>query len=78
MERFKIVTDATSDCPKLCVLHRRRHHPMDVQIGGTTYSYSPGGPGITAEAFYAELRRGNTASTSQNQPADLYACFENT
>lgn len=66
MDGYQIFTDATSDlAPELTAgLPSVEMIPMNVEIGGTEYSY--GSPeGITAKEFYRLQRAGNFATTSQ-------------
>ena len=67
MDGYQIFTDATSDlAPELTAgLPSVEMIPMNVEIGGTEYSY--GSPeGITAKEFYRLQRAGNFATTSQS------------
>ena len=69
MDGYQIFTDATSDlAPELTAgLPSVEMIPMNVEIGGTEYSY--GSPeGITAKEFYRLQRAGNFATTSQINP----------
>lgn len=64
MDGYQIFTDATSDlAPELTAgLPSVEMIPMNVEIGGTEYSY--GSPeGITAKEFYRLQRAGNFATT---------------
>ena len=63
MDGYQIFTDATSDlAPELTAgLPSVEMIPMNVEIGGTEYSY--GSPeGITAKEFYRLQRAGNFAT----------------
>lgn len=73
MDGYQIFTDATSDlAPELTAgLPSVEMIPMNVEIGGTEYSY--GSPeGITAKEFYRLQRAGNFAIDLTNQPNDLF------
>lgn len=77
MAGYRIFTDATADLsPKLKEgLLPIEIIPMQVEIGGTEYTY--GTPdGITAREFYRLQREGNFASTSQINPAIYFKYFE--
>ena len=73
MDGYQIFTDATSDlAPELTAgLPSVEMIPMNVEIGGTEYSY--GSPeGITAKEFYRLQRAGNFCNDLTNQPNDLF------
>ena len=77
MDGYQIFTDATSDlAPELTAgLPSVEMIPMNVEIGGTEYSY--GSPeGITAKEFYRLQRAGNFATTSQINPTIYFKHFE--
>ena len=77
MDGYQIFTDATSDlAPELTAgLPSVEMIPMNVEIGGTEYSY--GSPeGITAKEFYRLQRGGNFATTSQINPTIYFKHFE--
>ncbi|MBR0164129.1 MAG: DegV family protein [Lachnospiraceae bacterium] len=73
---YRIVTDATfdlddhllNDLPPVTVI------PMDIIVGETSYLYGPGG-NIGLDQFYALLREGNFASTSQITPLRFETAF---
>lgn len=76
MSTYRLVTDATADLdpplyeglPEVSVI------PMDVMIGETAYLYGPGG-NLALKDFYAALRAGQFASTSQIVPDRFFATF---
>ena len=77
MDGYQIFTDATSDlAPELTAgLPSVEMIPMNVEIGGTEYSY--GSPeGITAKELYRLQRAGNFATTSQINPTIYFKHFE--
>lgn len=77
MGDYQIFADTTADlCPEMLKnLPPVQFVPMDVEIGGTNYTYGPGG-NLTVEAFYALQRAGNFASTTQIAPAAFLPWFE--
>ena len=77
MAEFQIFTDATADLSPtlLAGLPSVEIIPMQVEIGGTEYTY--GSPdGITATEFYRLQRAGNFATTSQINPTVYFQAFE--
>ena len=74
---YRIITEATADLnsellaglPEVTVI------PMFVQVDGVEYQFGPGG-NISAGEFYAQLRSGKFASTSQINPAVYRSYFE--
>lgn len=74
---YQIFTDATADlCPEMLeALPAVTFIPMEVELGGSSYTYGPGG-NLTAEQFYAAQRTGLFASTSQINPAVYRDAFE--
>ena len=77
MAEFQIFTDATADLSPtlLAGLPSVEIIPMQVEIGGTEYTY--GSPdGITATEFYRLQRAGNFATTSQINPTVYFQYFE--
>ena len=66
---YQIITDATADLNEelLAGLPEVRIIPMHVQVNGKEYMFGPGG-NITNEEFYAYLRSGQFATTSQINP----------
>lgn len=77
MADYQIFMDATADCSTE-LLHRYpsvKNIPMQVEIGGRSYLYGPGGD-ITVEQFYALQKQGNYATTSQITPQAYRDTFE--
>ena len=77
MGNYQIFTDATADLtPELMAgLPSVEIIPMQVEIGGTEYTY--GSPeGIAAKEFYQLQRAGNFATTSQINPTIYFQSFE--
>lgn len=77
MGNYQIFTDATADLlPALLAgLPSVEIIPMQVEIGGTEYTY--GSPeGITATEFYRLQKAGNFAATSQINPTIYFQRFE--
>ena len=76
MSGYRLVTDATADLnphlyeglPEVVII------PMDVMIGEESYLYGPGG-NLDLKTFYAKLREGQFASTSQIVPDRFFATF---
>ena len=71
---YRIFTDATADFPgeapaNVTVI------PMAVNVGGQNFLYGPGG-NLTTAQFYANLRNGLFASTSQINPETYRSYFE--
>ena len=77
MPEYRIFTDATADmCPEMLEdLPPVEIIPMQLEIGGSEYSYGPVGT-ITAEKFYRLQRAGNFARTSQINPCVYFEHFE--
>ncbi len=77
MATYQIFTDSTADLSPAMLedLPRVEIVPMQVEIGGTAYTYGPQGT-ISAGAFYDLQRKGNFASTSQINPSVYLAHFE--
>lgn len=74
---YQIITDATADLNDelLSGLPEVRIIPMNVQVNGREYLFGPGG-NIDCDEFYAFLRSGQFASTSQINPATYREYFE--
>ena len=74
---YQIFTDATTDLNEemLWGLPNLEIIPMEVLIGGGTYTYGPKG-NLTVNQFYKMQRGGAFASTSQISPGTYRACFE--
>ena len=74
---YQIITDATADLNDelLSGLPEVRIIPMNVQVNGREYRFGPGG-NIDCDEFYAFLRSGPFASTSQINPATYREYFE--
>ena len=74
---YQIITDATADLNDelLAGLPEVRIIPMNVEVGGREYLYGPGG-NIECGEFYAFLRNGEFASTSQINPEVYREHFE--
>ena len=74
---YQIITDATADLNDelLSGLPEVRIIPMNVQVNGREYLFGPGG-NIDCDEFYAFLRNGQFASTSQINPATYREYFE--
>lgn len=74
---YRIFTDATADLnaalqsglPQIEII------PMDVQVGEVSYTYGPQG-NLMPDRFYAMLREGQFASTSQINPQVYRKSFE--
>lgn len=74
---YQIFTDATADMnsemqfglPNIEVI------PMEVVVGGTVYTYGPGG-NLTPKRFYQMLREGAYANTTQIKPDTYREAFE--
>jgi DegV family protein with EDD domain len=75
--QYQIFTDATADMsetmrkglPAIEVI------PMEIDLEGTARTYGPGGD-LTAKEFYALLREGSFATTSQINPEVYQSAFE--
>lgn len=77
MADYQIVTDATADLsPELLEATRAAVISMNLDIDGAPYVYGPEGGTISPAQFYAALREGKTATTSQINPTDYEAYFE--
>ena len=74
---YQIITDATADlnAELLAGLPEVRIIPMNVQVNGREYLFGLGG-NIDCDEFYAFLRNGQFASTSQINPATYREYFE--
>ena len=74
---YQIITDATADLNDelLTGLPEVKIIPMHVQVNGKEYLFGPGG-NITNEEFYAYLRAGQFATTSQINPETYREHFE--
>ncbi len=74
---YQIITDATADLNEelLAGLPEVQIIPMHVQVNGREYLFGPGG-NLTTEEFYAWLRAGQFASTSQINPETYREYFE--
>ena len=74
---YQIITDATADLNEelLAGLPDVKIIPMHVQVNGKEYLFGPGG-NITNEEFYAYLRSGQFATTSQINPETYRDHFE--
>ena len=74
---YQIITDATADlnAELLAGLPEVRIIPMNVQVNGRDYLFGPG-RNIDCDEFYAFLRNGQFASTSQINPATYREYFE--
>ena len=74
---YQIITDATADLNDelLSGLPEVRIIPMNVQVNGREYLFGPGG-NIDCDEFYAFLRSGQFASSSQINPATYREYFE--
>lgn len=74
---YQIITDATADLTEelLTGLPFLEIIPMEVNIGGMTHCYGPGGT-ITPQKFYELLKDGKFASTTQINPDTYTRCFE--
>ncbi|MDO4343764.1 MAG: DegV family protein [Eubacteriales bacterium] len=72
MPAYQIFTDATADLSPemLSRMGSVKIIPMEVEIGGKTYSYAPDGD-ISPHEFYELQKAGNFASTSQIN-SDIY------
>jgi len=77
MTDYQLFTDATADLSEsfMVGLPKVEVIPMKVEICGKEYLFGPGG-NISAEEFYALLRKGNFASTSQINPTVYFSYFE--
>lgn len=77
MAAYQIFTDATADLAPSLLARQPNVQilPMEVEIGGRSYLYGPGGT-ITTGAFYALQKAGNYASTSQINPDVYLRLFE--
>lgn len=73
---YQIITDATADLSEelLTGLPEVKIIPMHVQVNGKEYLFGPGG-NITNEEFYAYLRAGQFATTSQINPQTYFQYF---
>lgn len=76
---YKLFSDVTADVSEELMrgMPEVELVPMQVELGGENYIYGPGGD-LTVEHFYAELRAGKFASTSQINPMVYRECFEKT
>ena len=74
---YQIITDATADLSEVLLtgLPEVKIIPMHVQVNGKEYLFGPGG-NITNEEFYAYLRAGQFATTSQINPENYREHFE--
>lgn len=77
MAAYQIFTDATADLSASSMegLPPVKIVPMQVEIGGSEYTYGPNGD-ISVQKFYRLQRSGNFAQTSQISPAEYLECFE--
>ncbi|MGI5912662.1 MAG: DegV family protein [Syntrophomonadaceae bacterium] len=77
MAAYQIFTDATADhCPDMMAgLPSVEIIPMEVEIGGRTYTYGPHGD-ISVQEFYEMQKAGNFATTSQINPSIYFSYFE--
>lgn len=77
MAAYQIFTDATADLSDSFMegLPQVKIVPMQVEIGGSEYTYGPNGD-ISVQEFYRLQRSGNFAQTSQISPAEYLKCFE--
>lgn len=77
MAAYQIFTDATSDLNSamLTGIPPVEIIPMDVTIGGRTYTYGPHGD-ISVPDFYQMQKAGNFATTSQINPNTYFRYFE--
>ena len=73
---YRIFTDATADLTPgmLAIMPGVTVLPMELTLGGRSYTYGPGG-NITVEEFYAAQRAGQFASTSQISPSVYLRAF---
>lgn len=73
---YRIFTDATADLtPEMMAgLPNIEILPMEIGLGGRTYTYGPGGD-ISVEEFYAAQRAGQFAATTQIRPAVYLDAF---
>lgn len=68
MSGYQIITDATADLTEAWANQIGVEIiPMECQLGGTPYTFGPGG-NITGEEFFAGMRAGKMGSTSQINP----------
>ena len=74
---YQIITDATAalNGELLAGLPEVKIIPMNVQVNGREYLFGPGG-NIECDEFYAFLRSGQFASTSQINPETYREHFE--
>ena len=74
---YQIFTDATADVSQEIMegLPPVVYIPMEVELGGTPYTYGPGG-NLTVSQFYAAQRGGLFATPSQINPAAYRDAFE--
>ena len=74
---YRIFTDATADISLSMMdgLPRVEIIPMDVEIGGESYSYGPNG-NLNINRFYQMQREGQFATTSQINPMAYMKAFE--
>ncbi len=77
MYSYQIFTDATADFCDSMLKNAApiKIIPMQVEIGGKSYSYGPCGD-ISASKFYALQHQGNYAATSQINPEVYRQYFE--
>lgn len=77
MEKYRIVTDSTSDLPLEYVeKNKLGAYPLKVHIGNDVFDDDLG-RSISFKDFYNRLRAGETASTSQLNPNDFLDSFGN-
>lgn len=77
MAAYQIFTDATADLNAVMLsgLPHVEIIPMEVEIGGRTYTYGPHG-NISVDAFYQLQKAGNFATTTQINPSTYLEYFE--
>ena len=77
MKKYLIVTDSTTDLPveyeennDLLVL------PMTYTLDGDVYKHDLANSELSVEDFYTKIKNGATSKTTQINPTDFYAIFE--
>ena len=77
MNPYKIVTDATVDMSAELEKELDIHIlPMEVEVDGQPFTFSPREGNLSSQAFFKALREGKKASTSQINPVVYRECFE--
>lgn len=76
MDNFVLFTDATADLPS-DIFNQMNIEviPMDFEMGGTSYTHYPDGRELNSRDFFAKIRNGEMATTSQINVTRYYDFF---